>query len=332
MLWIGKADADTETTEDVTEQSAGATHKCLRNNAECTWDPRADIFRGGTDDDVINWDAHGREFSIMNDIDTFLTEEQMLAGFTMNSAIGVKDNNAVGGDPFTVQIKVTDGTTTYSDTQEFTLSSGSAYQTVTSQLIVPENTLAYNLATFGLILEGVSLSGGYSGGPITNDINLTATYELVTQIENIINDLVASAVDDIITDQGVSAIDTASMEIDVVTPSGSTSMNVGVTATPTAVVLSVPTVSGKIEKITISTGMASSDSQPEPVAEVAEAVAEVESAMEESESESESEESEEKEEKQESKATKTDKAKAVQAIVTRVLQAVEMAGGDTDST
>ncbi len=332
LLWIGKADADTETTEDVTEQSAGATHKCLRNNAECTWDPRADIFRGGTDDDVINWDAHGREFSIMNDIDTFLTEEQMLAGFTMDSAIGVKDRNAVGGDPFTVQIKVTDGTTTYSDTQEFTLSSGSAYQTVTSQLIVPENTLAYNLATFGLILEGVSLSGGYGGGPITNDINLTATYELVTQIENIINDLVASAVDDIITDQGVSAIDTASMEIDVVTPSGSTSMNVGVTATPTAVVLSVPTVSGKIEKITISTGMASSDSQPEPVAEVAEAVAEVESAMEESESESESEESEEKEEKQESKATKTDKAKAVQAIVTRVLQAVEMAGGDTDST
>ena len=337
MLWvlfsIGNADAETETTVDVTEKSAGATHECVRTGGSCSYDPRTNIWSdGGSDDDIVYWDSHAKKFSIMNDISTFLTEEQMLAGFTMDSAIGVKDRNAQGGDPFTVQIKVTDGTTTYSDTQEFTLSSGSAYQTVTSQLIVPENTLAYNLATFGLILEGVSLGGGYGGGPITNDINLTATYELVTQIENIINDLVASAVDDIITDQGVSAIDTASMEINVVTPSGSTSMNVGVTATPTAVVLSVPTVSGKIEKITISTGMASSDSQPEPVAEVAEAVAEVESAMEESESESESEESDEKEEKQESKATKTDKAKAVQAIVTRVLQAVEMAGGDTDST
>ena len=74
------------------------------------------------------------------------------------------------------------------------------------------------------------------------------------------------------------------------------------TVTPTAVVLSVPTVAGTIEKIQINTGMASSDSQPEQVAEVAEAVAEVESAMEE---EQESE-SEAKEEKQESKETKTD--------------------------
>jgi len=157
---------------------------------------------------------------------------------------------------------------------------------------------------------------------------LTATYELATQVENIVNDLVANAVDDIITDQGMSAIDTASMEIDVSTPSGDTSMSVGVTVTPTAVVLAVPTVAGTIEKITINTGMASSDSQPEQVAEVAEAVAEVESAMEE---EPESE-SEAKEEKQESKETKADKAKAVQAIVNRVLQAVEMAGGDADST
>ena len=61
---------------------------------------------------------------------------------------------------------------------------------------------------------------------------------------------------------------------------------------------------------------------------VAEAVAEVESVMEE---EQESE-SDSKEEKQDSKETKADKAKAVQAIVTRVLQAVSMAGGDTDST
>ncbi len=336
MIWvlfsIGKSDAyaETETTADVTEKSAGATHECVRTGGQCSYDPRTDIWSdGGTDDDVIYWDSHAREFSIMNDISTFLTEEQMLAGFTMDSAIGVRDRNSVGGDPFTVQIKVTDGTTTYSDTQEFTMASGSAYETVTSQLIVPENTLAYSLATFGLILEGDSLTGGYAG-PQTNAINLTATYELVTQVENIVNDLVASAVDDIITDQGVTAIDTATMEIDVSTSSGDTSMNVGVTATPTAVVLSVPTVAGKIEKITISTGMASSDSQPEPVAEVAEAVAEVESAMEEQESES--EESEEKEEKQESKATKTDKAKAVQAIVTRVLQTVAMAGGDADGT
>ena len=206
------------------------------------------------------------------------------------------------------------------------MASGSAYETVTSQLIVPENNLAYSLATFGLILEGDSLTGGYNG-PQTNSIGLTATYELATQVENIVNDLVASAVDDIITDQGMSAIDTASMEIDVSTPSGDTSMSVGVTVTPTAVVLAVPTVAGTIEKITINTGMASSDSQPEQVAEVAEAVAEVESAMEE-EQEAESE----SEEKEDTKETKEGKAKAVQAIVNRVLQAVEMAGGDADST
>ena len=334
MIWvlfsIGKADgyAETETTADVTEKSAGATHECVRTGGSCTYDPRTDIWSdSGTDDDIIYWDSHAKEFSIMNEISTFLTEEQMLAGFTMDSAIGVRDRNSVGGDPFTVQIKVTDGTTTYSDTQEFTMASGSAYETVTSQLIVPENTLAYSLATFGLILEGDSLTGGYNG-PQTNSIGLTATYELATQVENIVNNLVANAVDDIITDQGMSAIDTASMEIDVSTPSGDTSMSVGVTVTPTAVVLAVPTVAGTIEKITINTGMASSDSQPEQVAEVAEAVAEVESAMEE---EPESE-SEAKEEKQESKETKADKAKAVQAIVNRVLQAVEMAGGDADST
>jgi len=330
MIFLAQtyAFAETETTADVTEKSAGATHECVRTGGSCSYDPRTDIWSdGGSDDDVIYWDSHAKEFSIMNEISTFLTEEQMLAGFTMDSAIGVRDRNSVGGDPFTVQIKVTDGTITYSDTQEFTMASGSAYETVTSQLIVPENTLAYSLATFGLILEGDSLTGGYAG-PQTNSIGLTATYELATQVENIVNDLVANAVDDIITDQGMSAIDTASMEIDVSTSSGDTSMSVGVTVTPTAVVLAVPTVAGTIEKITINTGMASSDSQPEQVAEVAEAVAEVESAMEE---EPESE-SEAKEEKQESKETKADKAKAVQAIVNRVLQAVEMAGGDADST
>ena len=263
----------------------------------------------------------------MNDISTFLTEEQMLQGFTMDSAIGVRDRNSVGGDAFTVEIKVTDGTITYSDTQEFTMASGSAYETVTSQLIVPENTLAYSLATFGLIMEGVSLSSGYAG-PQTNAIGLTATYEIINQVEDTVLDLVANAVNDILTDTGMSAIDTASMEIDVSTPSGSTSIDVGVTVKPTAVVLAVPTVAGTIEKITINTGMASSESQPEQVAEVAEAVAEVESVMEE---EQESE-SEAKEEKEDSKETKEGKAKAVQAIVNRVLQAVQMAGGDADGT
>ena len=322
--------ADTETTADVTEKSAGATHVCGRNNAECTYDPRSDIYSdGGSDDDIVYWDSHGGEWDITNNINTFMTEDQMLQGFTMDSSIGVRDRNSVGGDAFTVQIKVTDGTTTYSDTQEFTMASGSAYETVTSQLVVPENNLAYSLATFGLILEGISESGGYAG-PQTNAINLTATYELINAVEDTVLDLVANAVDDIITDTGVSAVDTATMDIAVTTPSGTQTISVGVTATPAAVTLSVPTVAGKIESIQIDTGMASADSQPEPVAEVAEAVAEVESAVEEQESSS--EQKEQKEEKEETKETKSDKAKAVQAIVTRVLQAVQMVGGDVDST
>ena len=322
--------ADTETTADVTEKSAGATHVCGRNNAECTYDPRSDIYSdGGSDDDIVYWDSHGGEWDITNNINTFMTEDQMLQGFTMDSSIGVRDRNSVGGDAFTVQIKVTDGTITYSDTQEFTMASGSAYETVTSQLVVPENNLAYSLATFGLILEGISESGGYAG-PQTNAINLTATYELINAVEDTVLDLVANAVDDIITDTGVSAVDTATMDIAVTTPSGTQTISVGVTATPAAVTLSVPTVAGKIESIQIDTGMASADSQPEPVAEVAEAVAEVESAVEEQESSS--EQKEQKEEKEETKETKSDKAKAVQAIVTRVLQAVQMVGGDVDST
>ena len=36
--------ADTETTADVTEKSAGATHVCGRNNAECTYDPRSNLL------------------------------------------------------------------------------------------------------------------------------------------------------------------------------------------------------------------------------------------------------------------------------------------------
>jgi len=319
--------ADTETTADVTEKSAGATHVCGRNNAECTYDPRSNIYSdGGSDDDVVYWDSHGGEWNITNDINTFMTEDQMLQGFTMDSSIGLRDRNYTGGDAFSVQIKVTDGTTTYSDTQNFTTGEGQSYQTITSQLVVPENTLAYSIATFGLILEGTSLTGGYNG-PQTNAISLTSTYELINNVEDTVLDLVANAVDDILTDTGVSAIDTATMEIDIATSSGTESISVGVTATPTTVTLSVPTVAGKIETIQINTGMASADSQPEQVAEVAEAVAEVESAVEEQESSS-----EEKEEKEETKETKADKAKAVQAIVTRVLQAVSMAGGDTDST
>ena len=319
--------ADTETTADVTEKSAGATHVCGRNNAECTYDPRSNIYSdSGSDDDVVYWDSHGGEWNITNDINTFMTEDQMLQGFTMDSSIGLRDRNYTGGDAFSVQIKVTDGTTTYSDTQNFTTGEGQSYQTITSQLVVPENTLAYSIATFGLILEGTSLTGGYNG-PQTNAISLTSTYELINNIEDTVLDLVANAIDDILTDTGVSAIDTATMEIDIATSSGTESISVGVTATPTTVTLSVPTVAGKIETIQINTGMASADSQPEQVAEVAEAVAEVESAVEEQESSS-----DQKEEKEETKETKADKAKAVQAIVTRVLQAVSMAGGDTDST
>jgi len=311
------ATADTETTADVTEKSAGATHVCGRNSAECTYDPRSNIYSdGGSDDDVVYWDQHGESWNITNDISSFMTEDEMLQGFTMDSSIGLRDRNYVGGDAFTVQIKVTDGTTTYSDTQEFTTGEGQSYETLTSQLIVPENTLAYSIATFGLILEGTSLTGGYNG-PQTNAINLTATYELINNIEDTVLDLVANAVDDIITDQGVSAVDTAQMDIAITTPSGAQTISVGVSATPAAVTLSVPTSVGKIESIQINTGMASADSQPEPVAEVAEAVAEVETAV---------------EEKEETTETKSDKAKAVQAIVTRVLQAVSMAGGDTDST
>jgi|TARA_B110000438_G_scaffold270617_1_gene287878 hypothetical protein len=331
LLLSTGAFADELVTDDITEKDAGATHKCLRTNGSCTYDPRTDIWSdGGSDDDVIYWDQHGNlndghrdtSFSIMNDIDTFLTEAEMLAGFTLDSSIGLRDRNYAGGDPFTVQIKVTDGTTTYSDTQSFTTSAGQSYETITSSLVIPENTLAYSLATFGLILDGASLTNGYRG-PQTNSIGLVATYETQDAI-SIITDIVNTTVDDIINDT-FSAIDTASMEIDISSNVGGTNLNIPITVTPNAVVLSVPTVSGGIEKIVISTGMSTSDSQPEQT-EVAEAVAEVESAMDEEESEESS-----NEEKQES-STEEDKEKAVQVIVNRVLQAVEIAGGDTDGT
>ena len=96
--------ADTETTADATEKSAGATHDCENGN-ECTYDPRSDIYSdGGSDDDIVYWDRHGGEWNITNNINTFMTEDQMLQGFTMDSSIGVRDRNSVGGDAFTVQI------------------------------------------------------------------------------------------------------------------------------------------------------------------------------------------------------------------------------------
>ena len=313
LLFCTPVFADTTTTADVTEKSAGATHVC-ENGSECTFDPRSDIYSdGGSDDDVIYWDHHGGDWSITNEIKTFMTEDEMLQGFTMDSSIGLRDRNYIGGDAFTVQIKVTDGTTTYSDTQEFTTHAGQSYQTITSQLTVPENTLAYSLATFGLILEGTSLTNGYNG-PQTNSIGLTATYEALNQVENTVRDLVANAVDDIMTGN----MNMANMQINVSTPSGVQSLNIPVVAGPSAISMSVPLVGGAIQQIKINTGM-SAPSASAPVApKVATAMAKVKSVVSKS--------------KAESKETKADKAKAVQAIVARVLQAVSMAGGDTDST
>ena len=81
MIFLAQTNAyaETETTADVTEKSAGATHECVRTGGQCSYDPRTDIWSdGGSDDDVVYWDSHAKKFSIMNDINTFLTEEQML--------------------------------------------------------------------------------------------------------------------------------------------------------------------------------------------------------------------------------------------------------------
>ena len=403
ILWIGSVGyAETETTADVTENSAGATTSCGTRCTNYNFDPRSDINSdGGDDDDIVYWDNHGAlyphynygintEWTITNDVDTFLTEEQMLAGFTMDAAVGLRDRgNYQGGDPFTIQIKVTDGTTTYSDLSSFTTSAGTAYETVTSQLIVPENTLNYASATFGLILDGASLSYGY-GGPQTNLINLTATYELPAL--DIVNDVityVADVVDTTVADILESSTNTATMEIDVTSPTGTTSMTVGVSVGgagggvsgvsgvggvngvggavggPGTIIMSVPTPSGGVQTMTIDTGMSSSASGTsatvEAVAEVASAVVEVETAMSEltsettsevasevtsevaevaeveskmeSKSESKSESSESKSEsKQEVNESKADKAKVVQAIVSRILQSIEVSGGDVNDT
>lgn len=327
-----------ETTADVTEKDAGATHLCSRGNSECTADPRTDIYSdGGTDDDIVYWDQHGHissqygngtydtDFNITNDISAFMTEAEMQQGFTLDSSIGLRDRNYVGGDGFRIKIKVTDGTTTYTDTANFTTSAGQLYETITSQLIVPENTLSYSLATFGLILSGDSLTNGYNG-PQTNAINLTATYEIINEVLATVTDIVDAAVNDILDS---STIETAIMQVNVATPSGTTNLSIPVTASGGTVSMSIPTVSGGIQKIQINTGMTSSpSSDPKPTTEVAEAVAEVAEAVEESQ---ESESSSDKKETSETKTEKT-KEKAVQAIVARVLQAVEIAGGDTDTT
>ena len=330
--------ADTKTTDDVTEKDAGATHLCSRGNSECTADPRTDIYSdGGTDDDIVYWDQHGHissqygngtydtDFNITNDISAFMTEAEMQQGFTLDSSIGLRDRNYVGGDGFRIKIKVTDGTTTYTDTANFTTSAGQLYETITSQLIVPENTLSYSLATFGLILSGDSLTNGYNG-PQTNAINLTSTYEIINEVLATVTDIVDAAVNDILDS---STIETAIMQVNVATPSGTTNLSIPVTAGGGTVSMSIPTVSGGIQKIQINTGMTSSpSSDPKPTTEVAEAVAEVAEAVEESQ---ESESSSDKKETSETKTEKT-KEKAVQAIVARVLQAVEIAGGDTDTT
>ena len=84
------ATADTETTADVTEKSAGATHVCGRNSAECTYDPRSNIYSdGGSDDDVVYWDQHGKSWNITNDISSFMTEDEMLQGFAVAIRKGV---------------------------------------------------------------------------------------------------------------------------------------------------------------------------------------------------------------------------------------------------
>ncbi|SVE33490.1 uncharacterized protein METZ01_LOCUS486344, partial [marine metagenome] len=172
------------------------------------------------------------------------------------------------------------------------------------------------------------------------------TYELPSF--DVVNDVVAyvsDVIDTTVTDILESAtMDTATMEIDVMTSTGTTSIDVDVSVDAGTVTMSVPTISGGVQSMTIDTGMSSSDSgggSVEEVAEVASAVAEVETAMseatseskEESKSESKSESKESKSEsKQETKESKADKAKVVQAIVSRILQSIEVSGGDVNDT
>ena len=383
------AEADTKTTADVTENSAGAETSCSTRCTNWNFDPRTDIHSdGGDDDDVVYWDHHGKlypnydygintEWKITNDIKSFLTEEEMLQGFTMDASVGLRDRNYVGGDPFTMKIEVTDGTTTYSDLASFTTPAGQDYQTVTSQLIVPENTLTYSLATFGLILDGASLTGGYNG-PQTNAINLTATYEIPNdQVQETVLDLVTNAVDDIIVNspdimqnndmspttpspqgQVVNTSVGTNMQITIATPAGQQMLNVPVSVSPAAITLSVPNTGGTIQPITINTGMSAPSAPPVAAPQVASAVAAVakiqaapatpkvsvapaakstptapvSKSTPKSAPKKLQKSTAKQETKQEVKQTNTSKAKAIEAIVTRVLDIVSMAGGDVDGT
>tara|TARA_Y100000758_G_scaffold161404_1_gene114476 strand:- start:84 stop:1505 length:1422 start_codon:yes stop_codon:yes gene_type:complete len=386
------SNADTKTTADVTEDSAGAETSCSTRCTNYNFDPRSDIASdGGDDDDVVYWDHHGAlypnynygidtEWKITNDVKSFLTEEEMLQGFTMDASVGLRDRNYIGGDPFTMKIEVTDGTTTYSDLASFTTPAGQDYQTVTSQLIVPQNTLTYSLATFGLILDGASLSGGY-GGPQTNMINLTATYDIINdQVQNTILDLVANAVDDIVVSsqdimqnndmspttpsplgQVVNASVGTNMQITIATPAGQQMLNVPVAVSPGAITISVPSTAGTIQPITINTGMSAPSAPPVAAPQVSSAVAAVakiqaapsapaapvasaapvakstpaapvSKSTPKSESKKPQKPAAKQESKQDVKQTNASKAKAVQAIVSRVLEVVSMAGGDVDGT
>ena len=386
ILLAQNAFADTKTTADVTEDSAGAETSCSTRCTNYNFDPRTDIASdGGDDDDVVYWDHHGAlypnynygidtEWKITNDVKSFLTEEEMLQGFTMDASVGLRDRNYVGGDPFTMEIEVTDGTTTYSDLASFTTSAGQDYQTVVSQLIVPQNTLTYSLATFGLILDGASLTGGYNG-PQTNAINLTATYDIINQqVQNTILDLVTNAVDDIVVSsqeimqnndmspttpsplgQVVNASVGTNMQITIATPAGQQMLNVPVAVSPGAITISVPSTAGTIQPITINTGMSAPSAPPVVAPQVSSAVAAVakiqaapvapsvpvakstptapvSKSTPKSEPKKPQKPTAKQESKQEVKQTNASKAKAVQAIVSRVLEVVSMAGGDVDGT
>ena len=386
ILLAQNAFADTKTTADVTEDSAGAETSCSTRCTNYNFDPRTDIASdGGDDDDVVYWDHHGAlypnynygidtEWKITNDVKSFLTEEEMLQGFTMDASVGLRDRNYVGGDPFTMKIEVTDGTTTYSDLASFTTSAGQEYQTVVSQLIVPQNTLTYSLATFGLILDGASLTGGYNG-PQTNAINLTATYDIINQqVQNTILDLVTNAVDDIVVSsqeimqnndmspttpsplgQVVNASVGTNMQITIATPAGQQMLNVPVAVSPGAITISVPSTAGTIQPITINTGMSAPSAPPVVAPQVSSAVAAVakiqsapvapsvpvakstptapvSKSTPKSEPKKPQKSTAKQESKQEVKQTNASKAKAVQAIVSRVLEVVSMAGGDVDGT
>ena len=386
ILLAQNAFADTKTTADVTEDSAGAETSCSTRCTNYNFDPRTDIASdGGDDDDVVYLDHHGAlypnynygidtEWKITNDVKSFLTEEEMLQGFTMDASVGLRDRNYVGGDPFTMEIEVTDGTTTYSDLASFTTSAGQDYQTVVSQLIVPQNTLTYSLATFGLILDGASLTGGYNG-PQTNAINLTATYDIINQqVQNTILDLVTNAVDDIVVSsqeimqnndmspttpsplgQVVNASVGTNMQITIATPAGQQMLNVPVAVSPGAITISVPSTAGTIQPITINTGMSAPSAPPVVAPQVSSAVAAVakiqsapvapsvpvakstptapvSKSTPKSEPKKPQKPTAKQESKQEVKQTNASKAKAVQAIVSRVLEVVSMAGGDVDGT